>query len=109
MERLERLIRGGALTFLAHEYSVLLPFVAVVGALLAWAIGWRTALAYAGGAICSVLAGLFGMNAATRANVRTPEAARANGQARALRAPFSRRPLIGPALASLALLCLLPL
>jgi K(+)-stimulated pyrophosphate-energized sodium pump len=47
--RLEGLIRTGAMTFLAREYSVLLPFVAVISALLAWAIGWRTALAYAGG------------------------------------------------------------
>src|SRR5258708_24117124 len=65
MERLERLIRGGALTFLAREYSGLLPFLAVVGPLLAWAIGWRPALPYSGGAGCSVPAGPLGLDAAT--------------------------------------------
>ncbi len=98
------LIRTGAMAFLRREYSVLVPFIVVVVGLLAWAIGWRTGAAYAAGACCSILAGFFGMNAATRANVRTAEAARASGQARALRVAFHGGAVMGLAVASLGLL-----
>ena len=101
---LAALIRVGAFTFLRREYTVLLPFVAVVAALLAIAIGWRTGAAYVGGSLCSVLAGVFGMSAATRANVRTAEAARASGQAQALRIAFTGGAVMGLAVASLGLL-----
>jgi K(+)-stimulated pyrophosphate-energized sodium pump len=104
MADLAALIRTGAMAFLRREYSVLLPFIAIVAALLAWAIGWRTAAAYVGGAVCSILAGFIGMNAATRANVRTSEAARAHGQARALRVAFNGGAVMGLAVASLGLL-----
>ena len=72
-------IHDGAMAFLRREYMVLSIFVAVVAALLFWAIGQATALAYIGGALCSVLAGFFGMKAATRANVRTSAAANTDG------------------------------
>jgi len=98
------LIRVGAFAFLRREYTVLLPFVAVVATLLGLTIGWRTAGAYVGGGLCSVLAGLFGMSAATRANVRTAEAARAAGQAQALRIAFTGGAVMGLAVASLGLL-----
>jgi K(+)-stimulated pyrophosphate-energized sodium pump len=104
MADIAALIRTGAMAFLRREYSVLVPFIVIVVGLLAWAIGWRTAVAYAGGAFCSVAAGFFGMTAATRANVRTAEAARAGGQAKALRVAFSGGAVMGLAVASLGLL-----
>jgi K(+)-stimulated pyrophosphate-energized sodium pump len=104
MRDVAELIRTGALAFLRREYTVLGPFVAIVALLLALAIGWRTGAAYLGGGLCSVLAGLFGMRAATRANVRTAEAARTAGQARALRIAFSGGAVMGLAVASLGLL-----
>ncbi|MGH7569783.1 MAG: sodium-translocating pyrophosphatase [Gemmatimonadales bacterium] len=104
MRDLAALIRTGAMAFLRREYSVLLPFVVVVAGLLAWATDRRTAVAYAGGALCSILAGLCGMSAATRANVRTAEAARARGQAHALRIAFNGGAVMGLAVASLGLL-----
>ncbi|MGH7699950.1 MAG: sodium-translocating pyrophosphatase [Gemmatimonadales bacterium] len=104
MRDLAGLIRTGAMAFLRREYAVLLPFVAIVAALLAWAIGRNTAVAYVGGALCSICAGFFGMNAATRANVRTSEAARTSGQARALRVAFGGGAVMGLAVASLGLL-----
>ena len=75
-------IAEGAAAFLRREYTVLAVFVAVVGALLA--IGYffdpRTsswiALSFVVGAGCSALAGFFGMKVATKANVRTANAAR---------------------------------
>jgi len=104
MADLAGLIRTGALAFLRREYSVLVPFMTVVAGLLTLAIGWRTAAAYVGGALCSILAGFFGMSAATHANVRTAEAARASGQAAALRVAFSGGAVMGLAVASLGLL-----
>jgi K(+)-stimulated pyrophosphate-energized sodium pump len=75
-------IQEGAMAFLNREYRVLAVFVVVVGVLLAFGnmnqpsshalIG----LSFVVGAVCSALAGYFGMRIATRANVRTTAAAR---------------------------------
>jgi K(+)-stimulated pyrophosphate-energized sodium pump len=104
MQRVARLIADGARTFLTREYAALAPFVLVVAALLARLIGPWTGLAYAAGGACSVLAGLIGMTAATRANVRTAEAARARGQGPALTLAFFGGSVMGLAVASLGLL-----
>jgi len=98
------MIHDGAMAFLKREYMYLLPFLAVVAALLATVIGWPTAVAYLGGGISSILAGLFGMQAATSANARTSEAARDKGQALALRVAFNGGAVMGLAVASLGLL-----
>ena len=97
-------IHEGAMAFLKREYMVLLPFLLVVAGLLAWAISGRTALAYLGGGLSSVIAGLAGMQAATRANVRTSEAARAEGQASALQVAFNGGAVMGLSVASLGIL-----
>jgi K(+)-stimulated pyrophosphate-energized sodium pump len=104
MQELTGMVHTGAMAFLRREYMALLPFLAVIAALLAWLIGWPTAVAYLGGGLCSVLAGFFGMKSATRANARTSEAARASGQALALRIAFSGGAVMGLAVASLGLL-----
>jgi K(+)-stimulated pyrophosphate-energized sodium pump len=104
MKELTEMVHAGAMAFLRREYMALLPFLVVIAALLAWVIGWPTAVAYLGGGICSVVAGFSGMKAATRANARTSEAARASGQARALRIAFSGGAVMGLAVASLGLL-----
>jgi K(+)-stimulated pyrophosphate-energized sodium pump len=97
-------IRAGARTFFRREYSILLPFVLVVAALLSWALTWRTGVAYLSGSVCSILAGAIGMSTATRANTRTAEAARAHGMGRALRVAFAGGSVMGLAVASLGLL-----
>ncbi|MDH4045784.1 MAG: sodium-translocating pyrophosphatase, partial [Gemmatimonadota bacterium] len=104
MQEIAEAIHTGAMAFLRREYMVLLPFLAVIAVLLGLLIGWSTAIAYLGGGICSVLAGFFGMQAATRANSRTSEAARGSGQALALRVAFSGGAVMGLAVASLGLL-----
>ncbi len=104
MQEIADRIHEGAMAFLKREYMVLLPFLLVVAGLLAWAISGRTALAYLGGGISSVLAGLAGMQAATRANVRTSEAARAEGQASALQVAFNGGAVMGLSVASLGIL-----
>ncbi|MQA90037.1 MAG: sodium-translocating pyrophosphatase [Gemmatimonas sp.] len=96
-------IEVGAMAFLRREYSVLAVFVIVVGALLWLAIGMGTALAFFFGAISSMVAGFIGLKAATKANVRTAEAARDQGQGPALRIAFNGGAVMGLAVASLGL------
>jgi len=103
MRELAEAIQSGAMAFLRREYSVLVPFVAVVAALLYFLIAADTAYAYLFGAFCSIVAGFVGMRAATLANVRTAEAARDSGQGKALRVAFSGGAVMGLAVASLGL------
>jgi K(+)-stimulated pyrophosphate-energized sodium pump len=104
MRDLAEQIEAGAMAFLKREYSVLAVFVLVVGGLLWWAIGMWTALSFFFGAAASMTAGFIGMKAATKANVRTSEAARAGGQGLALRIAFNGGAVMGLAVASLGLL-----
>jgi len=103
MAELAETIHKGAMVFLKREYSILIPFLGVVFLLLTWKIGINTGLAFLFGGTCSMLAGYFGMNAATRANVRTTEAARAHGQAKALEVAFTGGSVMGMSVASLGL------
>lgn len=104
MQDISEVIHGGAMVFLKKEYSILVVFILVVFALLAWMIGIWTGLAFLSGAACSMLAGFLGMSAATRANVRTCEAARGSGQTKALSVAFSGGAVMGMSVASLGLL-----
>jgi len=96
-------IEVGSMAFLRREYTVLGIFVLIVGSLLWLAIGMWTAVAFFFGAVSSMTAGFIGMKAATKANVRTSEAARAHGQGLALRMAFSGGAVMGLAVASLGL------
>ena len=104
MQEIGNLIHTGAMAFLRREYTYLIPFLIVIAVLLGTLISPETAIAYVGGGISSVLAGLFGMRAATRANTRTSQAANAHGQAMALRVAFSGGAVMGLSVASLGLL-----
>src|SRR5688500_9547680 len=75
MREIARRIQDGAMAFLRREYTTLLIFIVAIAALLWYTTSRETALAYVTGAFSSMLAGLFGMIAATRANVRTAAAA----------------------------------
>ena len=107
MQEIAELIEQGAMAFLRREYTVLLPFLLVVAALLWFALGDSgpaTAIAYVFGGLCSVAAGFLGMKAATKANVRTSEAARGEGQAKALRIAFNGGAVMGLSVAALGLI-----
>ncbi|MEE9577940.1 MAG: sodium/proton-translocating pyrophosphatase, partial [Gemmatimonadota bacterium] len=104
MRELAEAIYSGSMAFLRREYSVLIPFVLLIALLLYFVIGSRTAAAYVFGAASSILAGFFGMQAATRANVRTTEAARSEGRGKALRVAFSGGAVMGLSVASLGLI-----
>ena len=97
-------ISVGAMAFLKREYMVLSVFVVVVVLLLGNFLDWNTAIAFVSGASCSILAGFFGMQAATRANVRTAEAARTLNQGKALLTAFDGGAVMGVSVASLGLI-----
>ena len=78
MERIASYVREGSMAFLVREYKVLTIYSIVVAAVLWFALGPIAAGSFILGAFLSLLAGFFGMKAATYANVRTSQAA-ANG------------------------------
>lgn len=81
MKNIASSISRGAMAFLKAEYKVLSIFVVVVAIILAISAdpatsSWMVSIAFVVGAICSALAGFIGMKVATKANVRTTQAAR---------------------------------
>ena len=82
MARIAKNIADGAMSFLKAEYKILSIFVVAVAALLVFKgendadSNWMVAVSFIVGAICSALAGFIGMKVATKANVRTSNAAR---------------------------------
>ena len=103
MRMLEEMIHEGAMAFLKKEYSYLVVFIAVVFVALLLGLNWQTAIAFVTGAICSILAGYFGMTSATRGNSRTAEAANKHGQAAALNVSYFSGAVMGLSVASLGL------
>ena len=103
MTHIAELIHDGAMVFLKAEYQILSLFVLLVAGLIFFFIDANTCYAFLGGATCSMLAGFFGMKAATRANVRTSAAANQQGMGAALMVAFSGGSVMGLAVASLGL------
>jgi len=104
MKEIAEAIHGGAMAFLNREYRVLAIFIVAVFILIFISMGIQTALAFLGGALCSMLCGYIGMQAATHANVRTTEAARTTGQGAALMVAFNGGAVMGLAVASIGLI-----
>ncbi|MDH3976208.1 MAG: sodium-translocating pyrophosphatase [Deltaproteobacteria bacterium] len=106
MKEIATLIHDGAMVYLKRQYTILIAFVIVVALLLAAFININTSIAYIFGAVSSMVAGFFGMKAATRANVRTAEAANLNkpSSAKALATAFFGGSVMGLSVASLGLL-----
>ncbi|MGC8971381.1 MAG: sodium/proton-translocating pyrophosphatase, partial [bacterium] len=100
MREIASAIHEGAVAFLKREYMTLVYFIIVMAAALAIFINPYSAIAYVMGSVSSIFAGWFGMQAATRANVRTTEAAK-KGQAQALRVAFTGGSVMGLAVAGL--------
>ena len=104
MRRISDAIHDGAMVFLRREYGILAIFVVVVFLLLWWSLSAGTGLAFLAGAFLSMIAGFFGMKAATRANVRTTQAASTSGIGDALNVAFSGGAVMGLSVASLGML-----
>jgi K(+)-stimulated pyrophosphate-energized sodium pump len=115
MQDLARHIADGAMAFLKAEWRVLGIFVVITAALLAYSgtvheIGgraihshWLIAVAFVIGAVFSATAGFIGMKVATKANVRTTQAARTSLKS-ALAVSFTGGTVMGLGVASLAVL-----
>ncbi|MFN7728019.1 MAG: sodium-translocating pyrophosphatase [Bdellovibrio sp.] len=104
MNRIAGYIREGAMAFLVREYKVLAIYSVVVGAALFFALGLTAALCFLLGAILSLLAGFFGMKAATYANVRTTQAAFTGSRAKSLLVALDGGGVMGFSVAGLGLL-----
>lgn len=109
MQRLSGYIADGAMAFLKAEWKVLGYFAAIAAILLAYSgtlvetSSWVIAISFLIGAFTSALAGYIGMNIATKANVRTTQAARTS-LAKALQVSFTAGSVMGIGVAGLAVL-----
>ena len=109
MKEIANYIAEGAMAFLKAEWKVLGYFVVIVSILLAVMAGanphshWSIALAFVAGAVLSATAGYIGMKAATKANVRTAQAARTS-LSKALNVSFTGGAVMGVGVAGLAVL-----
>lgn len=109
MEKIAKSIADGAMAFLKAEYRVLTIFVLIVAGLLLYSGTVSEgshpliALSFIFGAICSALAGFIGMRVATKANVRTTQAARTS-LGRALEVAFAGGSVMGLAVVALGVI-----
>ena len=105
MKEIAAAISEGAQAFLTAEYKILIFFVVVLFVLIGFGIGnWVTAICFVVGALFSTLAGYFGMTVATKANVRTANAAKEGGMNKALSIAFSGGAVMGMCVAGLGVL-----
>ncbi|MBP2019352.1 K(+)-stimulated pyrophosphate-energized sodium pump [Symbiobacterium terraclitae] len=109
MREIAAAIHDGAMAFLNREYRTLVYFVLALAAIIVIAgfttdaMQWQTAIAFVTGAVCSILAGNFGMRVATQANVRTANAAQ-HGLNKALDIAFSGGAVMGLSVVGLGML-----
>lgn len=109
MQELAGYIAKGAMSFLKAEWKLLSIFVVFTAALLAWSgsvnpkSDWLIAVSFVLGAVSSAFAGFIGMNIATKANVRTTQAARTSLK-QALKVSFTGGSVMGLGVAGLAVL-----
>lgn len=104
MKEIASYIEQGAMAFLKREYKAVSIFVIVLFVILIFAINWQTAVSFVFGALFSILAGYNGMTVATKANVRTANAAREEGMNKALNIAFSGGSVMGMSVVGLGLL-----
>jgi K(+)-stimulated pyrophosphate-energized sodium pump len=103
MRKLNDKIHHGAFVFLRREYQIIAIFIVVVFVVLSLALSIWTAVAFLSGALCSMTAGLLGMQASTRSNARTTQAAIDGGISRALTVAFRGGSVMGISVAALGL------
>ncbi|GBE01572.1 putative K(+)-stimulated pyrophosphate-energized sodium pump [bacterium BMS3Bbin06] len=106
MREIGAMIHEGAMTYLKRQYSILSIFVVIVFIAMYLYLGLPSAVAFLSGALCSIAAGYLGMNAATRANTRTAEAANRYkpDTAKALSVAFNGGAVMGLSVAGVGLI-----
>jgi K(+)-stimulated pyrophosphate-energized sodium pump len=103
MRKLSDKVHQGAFVFLRREYQIIAVFIVIVFAALSFLLSVWTAIAFLSGALCSMAAGLLGMEAATRSNARTAQAAMDGGLPKALAVAFQGGSVMGISVAALGL------
>jgi len=101
MQEIAGQIQKGAMTFLSREYRIIAIFMVVVFIILALFIKLEAGYAYLLGGISSMLAGYFGMKAATNSSARTCQAAATGGTPEALLTSFLGGSVMGISVAAL--------
>ena len=104
MQEIAAAIAEGASAFLRAEYKILAIVIVVLFVLITIFIDFGTAVCFVIGACFSILAGFFGMRVATKANVRTANAALTSGMNKALSVAFSGGSVMGMCVVGLGLL-----
>lgn len=104
MQEISSAIHDGAKAFLFAEYKILVFFVLALFVAIGCFIEWGMAASFIIGAIFSIVAGYFGMNVATKANVRTTQAAAKGGIKSALSVAFSGGAVMGMCVVGLGIL-----
>ena len=104
MKEISGFIREGAFAFLKREYKSMAIVIVVLFIVIGIALDFTTAVLYLFGALLSVLAGFFGMNVATKGNVRTAAAAKDSGMNKALKVAFRSGAVMGLCVSGLGLL-----
>ncbi len=104
MKEISSYIHEGSMAFLTREYKALAIFAGILFVVLGIGIGWTTAICFLIGALFSALAGFFGMQVATKANVRTANAARESGMNKALGVAFNGGAVMGMSVVGLGLI-----
>ncbi len=103
MKEIAGYIHEGAMAFLMREYKYLTAFIIAIAVIILIAIDYKTAICFVFGALFSILSGYFGMTVATKANVRTAQAAH-HGQSKALKIAFSGGAVMGMCVVGLGVL-----
>ena len=115
MSNISSFIHEGAMAFLRREYKIIAIFVIVVSFILIAlgfvpalvhvdGVGFKGAICFIVGTLCSGIAGFIGMKAATLANAKVAQAARDKGMPKALRVAFNGGSILGISVVGFGLL-----
>ncbi|MFH1541462.1 MAG: sodium-translocating pyrophosphatase [bacterium] len=104
MKEIAASIQTGAMTYLKRQYTSVGVFMLIVFGAMVYFLGISIAIAYVCGGVFSMLAGYIGMNAATKANVRTAKVAGDGDQGGALSVAFKGGAVMGVSIASLGII-----
>ncbi|MDO5018246.1 MAG: sodium-translocating pyrophosphatase [Lagierella massiliensis] len=104
MKEISTFIHEGAMAYLGRQNKAIIIFLVVVAVVLGLTIGISTAICFVLGGLLSMAAGYIGMVAATKANVRTANAAKEGGMAKALNVAFSGGAIMGMCVVGLGII-----
>lgn len=104
MKEISTYIQKGAMAFLLREYRSLVVFVVLLAVVISVGLNVSTMIAFVCGAVLSTLAGFIGMRVATKANVRTANAAMTGGMNKALSVAFSGGAVMGMCVVGLGII-----